>query len=513
MHELGTPLHAFDTAGIKGGIHVRKAEANEKLSTLDGIERTLKGSELVIADDENVLCLAGILGGQKAAVSLETQEIFLESAIFDAISIRKTAKLHGLNTDASFRFERGVDPDLTAYALNRAVDLIIEVAGGKVVQGLSDEIIRLPKAKEIQIDIKQISALIGLDLNDDDTHRLLLDLDFKIQSKKGSLWEIIAPNYRTDVNRSADVAEEILRIIGFNAIPIPEKWQYSFQPQKGISKHTFGNQISEFLVAQGYSEIMMNSLSKASYSSLIPSDLGVSLLNPLSSELSQMRQTLVFGLLETLVYNQNRQQNDLKLFEFGAIYHKKATEYVETNQIAFAISGKQEVENWNNSGSEATFFTLKGTFYSLLNRFGINQTTEAQLVDSPFFAEGLIISLDKQNIAEIGQIDHSLLRERSVVFKELPKTFEVRRDFSLLIDEATSYKDIERIAYDSEKHLLKSVRLFDVYEGEKIEAGKKSYAVSFHFQDTERTLTDQVIDACMEKIRKNLEKTAGASLR
>ena len=361
-------------------------------------------------------------------------------------------------------------------------------------------------------------------------------MDFKIQSKKGSLWEIIAPNYRTDVNRSADVAEEILRIIGFNAIPIPEKWQYSFQPQKGISKHTFGNQISEFLVAQGYSEIMMNSLSKASYSALIPSDLGVSLLNPLSSELSQMRQTLVFGLLETLVYNQNRQQNDLKLFEFGAIYHKKATEYVETNQIAFAISGKQEVENWNNSGSEATFFTLKGTFYSLLNRFVINQTTEAQLVDSPFFAEGLNISLENQNIAEIGQISHSLskrfgikndvyialinwdilytlLRERSVVFKELPKTFEVRRDFSLLIDEATSYKDIERIACDSEKHLLKSVRLFDVYEGEKIEAGKKSYAVSFHFQDTERTLTDQVIDACMEKIRKNLEKTAGASLR
>ena len=536
MHELGTPLHAFDTAGIKGGIQVRKAESNEKLSTLDGIERTLKGSELVIADDENVLCLAGIFGGQNAAVSMKTQEIFLESAIFDAISIRKTAKLHGLNTDASFRFERGVDPDLTAYALNRAVDLIIEVAGGKVVQGLSDEIIRLPKAKEIQIDIKQLSALIGLDLNDDDTHRLLLDLDFKIQSKKGPLWEITAPNYRTDVNRSADVAEEILRIIGFNAIPIPEKWQYSFLPQKGISKHTFGNQISEFLVAQGYSEIMMNSLSKASYSALIPSDLGVSLLNPLSSELSQMRQTLVFGLLETLVYNQNRQQNDLKLFEFGAIYHKKATEYVETNQIAFACTGKQEVENWNNSGSEATFFTLKGTFYSLLNRFGIGHTIETQLVDSPFFAEGLNISLEKQKIAEIGQISHSLskrfgikndvyvalinwdvlyalLRERSVVFKELPKTFEVRRDFSLLIDEATSYKDIERIAYESEKHLLKSVCLFDVYEWEKIESGKKSYAVSFHFQDTERTLTDQVIDACMEKIRKNLEKTAGASLR
>ena len=178
-----------------------------------------------------------------------------------------------------------------------------------------------------------------------------------------------------------------MRIIGFNAIPIPEKWQYSFLPQKGISKHTFGNQISEFLVAQGYSEIMMNSLSKASYSALIPSDLGVSLLNPLSSELSQMRQTLVFGLLETLVYNQNRQQNDLKLFEFGAIYHKKATEYVETNQIAFACTGKQEVENWNNSGSEATFFTLKGTFYSLLNRFVIGHTIETQLVDSPFFAE------------------------------------------------------------------------------------------------------------------------------
>ena len=537
MHELGTPLHAFDTMALSGEIKVRPAIANESIVTLDGIERKLKGTELVIANAKEALCLAGVMGGQQAAVSNATTSLFLESAVFNAVSIRKTAKIHNLNTDASFRFERGVDPDLTFFALNRAIDLLLEVAGGHLIQGPQDVIIHTPKRKEFDIDIVQINKLIGIQLSAVAVEKILLDLDFQINTKNESCWTVTAPNYRTDVNRMADVAEEILRIIGFNSVPIPDKFHYAFTPPPIVTKNNCEKQISEFLVAKGFAEIMMNSLSKSSYSTFIPEDQEpVRIMNPLSSELSQMRQTLIFGLCETIVYNQNRQQSDLKLFEFGASYHKIKDAYVQTNQLALSISGKQEVESWNNAKKTSTIFTLKGTLYSLLARFNIFEIQESIIARQPFFSEGLSFSIQNQVIAEIGTLNQRLksnfgikndvfiaiinwdllfdfIQQKRTLFKELPKTFEVRRDFSLLLNETTNYQEIERIAYQSEKTLLKKVNLFDVYEGDKLENGKKSYAVSFHFQDIEKTLTDQVIDACMERIRKNLEKELGANLR
>ena len=537
MHELGTPLHAFDKMALSGEIKVRPAIANESIVTLDGIERKLKGTELVIANAKEALCLAGVMGGQQAAVSNATTSLFLESAVFNAVSIRKTAKIHNLNTDASFRFERGVDPDLTFFALNRAIDLLLEVAGGHLIQGPQDVIIHTPKRKEFDIDIVQINKLIGIQLSAVAVEKILLDLDFQINTKNESCWTVTAPNYRTDVNRMADVAEEILRIIGFNSVPIPDKFHYAFTPPPIVTKNNCEKQISEFLVAKGFAEIMMNSLSKSSYSTFIPEDQEpVRIMNPLSSELSQMRQTLIFGLCETIVYNQNRQQSDLKLFEFGASYHKIKDAYVQTNQLALSISGKQEVESWNNAKKTSTIFTLKGTLYSLLARFNIFEIQESIIARQPFFSEGLSFSIQNQVIAEIGTLNQRLksnfgikndvfiaiinwdllfdfIQQKRTLFKELPKTFEVRRDFSLLLNETTNYQEIERIAYQSEKTLLKKVNLFDVYEGDKLENGKKSYAVSFHFQDIEKTLTDQVIDACMERIRKNLEKELGANLR
>ena len=537
MHELGTPLHAFDTMALSGEIKVRPAIANESIVTLDGIERKLKGTELVIANAKEALCLAGVMGGQQAAVSNATTSLFLESAVFNAVSIRKTAKIHNLNTDASFRFERGVDPDLTFFALNRAIDLLLEVAGGHLIQGPQDLIIHTPKRKEFDIDIVQINKLIGIQLSAVAVEKILLDLDFQINTKNESCWTVTAPNYRTDVNRMADVAEEILRIIGFNSVPIPDKFHYAFTPPPIVTKNNCEKQISEFLVAKGFAEIMMNSLSKSSYSTFIPEDQEpVRIMNPLSSELSQMRQTLIFGLCETIVYNQNRQQSDLKLFEFGASYHKIKDAYVQTNQLALSITGKQEVESWNNAKKTSTIFTLKGTIYSLLARFNIFEIQESIIALQPFFSEGLSFSIQNQVIAEIGTLNQRLksnfgikndvfiaiinwdllfefIQQKRTLFKELPKTFEVRRDFSLLLNETTNYQEIERIAYQSEKTLLKKVNLFDVYEGDKLENGKKSYAVSFHFQDIEKTLTDQVIDACMERIRKNLEKELGANLR
>lgn len=537
MHELGTPLHAFDKMALSGEIKVRPAIANESIVTLDGIERKLKGTELVIANAKEALCLAGVMGGQQAAVSNATTSLFLESAVFNAVSIRKTAKIHNLNTDASFRFERGVDPDLTFFALNRAIDLLLDVAGGHLIQGPQDVIIHTPKRKEFDIDIVQINKLIGIQLSAVAVEKILLDLDFQINTKNESCWTVTAPNYRTDVNRMADVAEEILRIIGFNSVPIPDKFHYAFTPPPIVTKNNCEKQISEFLVAKGFAEIMMNSLSKSSYSTFIPEDQEpVRIMNPLSSELSQMRQTLIFGLCETIVYNQNRQQSDLKLFEFGASYHKINDAYVQTNQLALSITGKQEVESWNNAKKTSTIFTLKGTIYSLLARFNIFEIQESIIALQPFFSEGLSFSIQNQVIAEIGTLNQRLksnfgikndvfiaiinwdllfefIQQKRTLFKELPKTFEVRRDFSLLLNETTNYQEIERIAYQSEKTLLKKVNLFDVYEGDKLENGKKSYAVSFHFQDIEKTLTDQVIDACMERIRKNLEKELGAILR
>ncbi len=537
MHELGTPLHAFDKMALSGEIKVRPAIANESIVTLDGIERKLKGTELVIANAKEALCLAGVMGGQQAAVSNATTSLFLESAVFNAVSIRKTAKIHNLNTDASFRFERGVDPDLTFFALNRAIDLLLDVAGGHLIQGPQDVIIHTPKRKEFDIDIVQINKLIGIQLSAVAVEKILLDLDFQINTKNESCWTVTAPNYRTDVNRMADVAEEILRIIGFNSVPIPDKFHYAFTPPPIVTKNNCEKQISEFLVAKGFAEIMMNSLSKSSYSTFIPKDQEpVRIMNPLSSELSQMRQTLIFGLCETIVYNQNRQQSDLKLFEFGASYHKINDAYVQTNQLALSITGKQEVESWNNAKKTSTIFTLKGTIYSLLARFNIFEIQESIIALQPFFSEGLSFSIQNQVIAEIGTLNQRLksnfgikndvfiaiinwdllfefIQQKRTLFKELPKTFEVRRDFSLLLNETTNYQEIERIAYQSEKTLLKKVNLFDVYEGDKLENGKKSYAVSFHFQDIEKTLTDQVIDACMERIRKNLEKELGANLR
>lgn len=537
MHELGTPLHAFDKMALSGEIKVRPAIANESIVTLDGIERKLKGTELVIANAKEALCLAGVMGGQQAAVSNATTSLFLESAVFNAVSIRKTAKIHNLNTDASFRFERGVDPDLTFFALNRAIDLLLDVAGGHLIQGPQDVIIHTPKRKEFDIDIVQINKLIGIQLSAVAVEKILLDLDFQINTKNESCWTVTAPNYRTDVNRMADVAEEILRIIGFNSVPIPDKFHYAFTPPPIVTKNNCEKQISEFLVAKGFAEIMMNSLSKSSYSTFIPEDQEpVRIMNPLSSELSQMRQTLIFGLCETIVYNQNRQQSDLKLFEFGASYHKIKDAYVQTNQLALSITGKQEVESWNNAKKTSTIFTLKGTIYSLLARFNIFEIQESIIARQPFFSEGLSFSIQNQVIAEIGTLNQRLksnfgikndvfiaiinwdllfefIQQKRTLFKELPKTFEVRRDFSLLLNETTNYQEIERIAYQSEKTLLKKVNLFDVYEGDKLENGKKSYAVSFHFQDIEKTLTDQVIDACMERIRKNLEKELGANLR
>ncbi len=538
MRELGTPLHAFDLNAIGSEVIVRKANPSEQLITLDGVERKLHADDLLIANTNEALCLAGLMGGKASGVSNETHSIFLESANFDAVSIRKMAKRHGLNTDASFRFERGVDPELTYFALNRAIDLIVTITGGTLTGGTIDKIINPIQAAKININLTHINTLIGLELSSIDIETILLALDFKIIGKNQEDWEIVAPSYRTDVTREADVIEEVIRIVGFDAIPIPQKWSFSAAPYDGLSKHQFQSNVSEFFVAKGFSEIMMNSLSKGAYAELNPATAtqAVRILNPLSSDLNTMRQNMAFGLLETIAYNQNRQQADMKIFEFGSSYAKIGDQYQQENHLALAISGRKEIESWNNSNDASNFFTLKGAVISLLNRYGIHKTVEDNLSAVSYYSDGLSLSHDGQTLVTIGIVSksiqkyfdvknevyiaifnwdllHSLSKKQESVFSELPKTFEVRRDFSLLMEHNITYKQLKDIALKScDKH-LKEVRLFDVYIGEKIGSDKKSYALSFHFQDQEHTLTDQIVDPLMENIRRQFEKQLGVSLR
>jgi len=541
MRELGTPLHAFDYSKLNGKIVVKKATKDSKFITLDGTERTLKGEELMITNGEENLCIAGVFGGLDSGISDATKNIFLESAVFNAVSVRKTAKTHGLNTDASFRFERGVDPDLTLFALRRATTLILEIAGGELASNEIDCVSKKPENRTLTIDLKRINRLIGCEISKSEAIQILKDLDFIVVKESDSLLELNIPNYRTDVHREADVAEEILRIYGFNKVPIPEKWNLSMPITEGINVDKLQATISEFLVGKGFNEALNNSLSKSSYvekfgGETLKTEHQVEMLNPLSQDLNVMRQSLLFGLLENIQHNQNRQNPTIKFFEFGKSYFKYASGFNEQRVISFVMTGSKQDENWINPNESVNFYTLKGIISSLLERLGLNSNRIEKASESSIFQDGLTIEIFKKQLVELGTVDSKIqkhfdikqtvyfasiqfdtlleiLKTVKIKFKELPKTFSTRRDFSFLVNKETKFSELEIAAKKSEKKLLQNVNLFDVYEGDKLEAGKKSYALSFTLQDGDRTLNDQEIDKAMEQIRLGIEKETGATLR
>lgn len=542
MRELGTPLHAFDADLLNGQIIVKKATKDSKFITLDGVERTLSGEELMITNGTDDLCIAGVFGGQTSGIKTETKNVFLESAVFNSVSVRKTARHHGLNTDASFRFERGVDPELTFYALQRAANLIMEVAGGSI--GMTPQDIKTENfehKKLLTINLDRVNQLIGYSIPKDQHFSILSDLDFKILSENENEIELEIPAYRIDVTREADIAEEVLRIYGFNNIPIPERWHLAVNAKKSIDRDKIQGTISELLVAKGFYEVLNNSLTKTSYAETfegetLKSERNVRLLNPLSQDLEVMRQTLVFGLLENIQRNQNRQNPNLKLFEFGKNYHLYPSGYEETNVLAIAITGSKSMELWNSDKDLVSYYTLKGIVKSLFDRLGLFEHLQFQTLQNELFADGEKCKILKKDILEIGLVSQKLLEHFEIKnpvycafinwdqlieslkivkinFKELPKTFAVRRDFSLLLNKETTYGELKETALNCDKKLLREVNLFDVYEGKNLEAGKKSYALSFTFQDQERTLTDTEIDAVMSKIKMSFEEKFGASLR
>jgi phenylalanyl-tRNA synthetase beta chain len=533
MFEFGTPMHAFDRNAIQNDISIKNAIKGTEFETLDGEKRKLTGSELMITSGGENLCMAGVFGGLHSGVSNKTTSIFLESAIFNATSIRKTSKVHALQTDASFRFERGVDPTFTEKAMLRAISLIQELTGARLAMEpvIIDHVDKT--SKNISFSTTFLNNRLGTQLLTSEICKILSNLDFKCENTLGENIEVTVPQYRIDVTRAEDVLEEVLRIYGFNKVALPKKWHISFPVEDGKNEENIQRTTSELFVSQGFNEVLNNSLRK--------NDLGddektsVAILNPLSKELATMRKSLFFGLLETIEYNQNRQQVEQRIFEFGKSYFKTNDKYVETRELAFAISGKVNDQSWQYKTRNLDFFDLKQSCDNLMTKLGIKKKLiEGANVDG-LFERSYAYTVGKDSLIEFGQVNTAHCKKAGVksktfiaianwdlllkysnaktIFKELPKTFFVRRDFSLILDENVEYASIENEGYKANKKLLKDITLFDVYEGDKLPKGKKSYAVSFTFQDNDSTLQDSTIDPIMEDIRKKLEENLGAELR
>ena len=539
LHELGQPLHAFDANQVKGNkIVVKTLPAGTKFKTLDEVERELHEEDLMICDGaETPLCIAGVFGGINSGVKEHTTSIFLESAYFNPVAIRKTAKRHALNTDASFRFERGIDPNITKYALKRAALLILEVAGGKISSELMDLYPTKIEDFEVFLSYEKMDRLIGAEIPRETIKNILSSLDIKVNSITDGGIGVTVPAYRVDVTREADIIEEILRVYGYNNIEFSHKLNTSIAFAEG-NEVKVENVIADQLVSQGFNETMANSLTKADYVELsenLNPEHNVAMLNPLSNDLGVMRQSLLFSGLESVIYNINRKNSTIKFFEFGKTYHKFESGYSEQKHVSIFVSGNRAKESWNTVSKKSDFFYLKGVVNTLLAKVGISNLKVAPSKND-VFSEGLSLSLGKIKIADLGVVKGAILKEfgikQEVLFADinwdnvlkvggkskvkitnLPKFPAVRRDFALLLDEKVTFNEIHRLAFQAEKNLLKEVDLFDVYQGDKLDAGKKSYAVSFLIQDENKTLNDKQIDKIMSKLQQTFEKNLGASLR
>ncbi|QIH37718.1 phenylalanine--tRNA ligase subunit beta [Flavobacterium sp. Sr18] len=537
LHELGQPLHAFDASKINGKIVVQTLPAGTKFTTLDDVERTLHEEDLMICDEKGPLCIAGVFGGKKSGVSESTNSIFIESAYFNPISIRKTAKRHQLNTDASFRFERGIDPTITEYALKRAALLIQEVAGGEIT---SDVMNMYPKKIEdfsVFLNFSKVAKIIGQEIPKDTIKKILVSLDIKVNSVSDAGLGLTIPSYRVDVQREIDVIEEILRVYGYNNINFSKKLNATVSNSPRNEDYKIQNTIATQLNSQGFHEMMANSLTTATYATLsdeLNVAHNVTMLNPLSADLSTMRQSLLFSGLEAVSYNINRKNADLKLFEFGKTYHNYLAGYEEKKHLSLFLTGNRNQENWTSAQRPSDFFLFKGYILGILSRLGLDKA-QNNPVTSDVFSEGLAISIGNETILEFGIVKKSILKHfgikqevfyadfdwdtilkkisTKIKYVEIPKYPEVRRDLALLIDKNITYDSIYNIARQTEKALLKDINLFDVYEGENLPEGKKSYALSFTIQDSSKTLTDVQIDKIMSKLQKNFETELGASLR
>ena len=539
LHELGQPLHAFDANKIRGNkVIVKTLKTGTKFITLDGVERELHEEDLMICDEKNPLCMAGIFGGLDSGVTENTTSIFLESAYFDPVSVRKTAKRHGLNTDASFRFERGIDPNITEYALQRAALMIVDIAGGEISSDLTDYYPKKIKDFQVRVSFENITKLIGTEIPKETIKSILTSLEIKVNNVTETGLGLTVPAYRNDVQREADVIEEILRVYGYNNVKTSNKLNASITYSNDLEDYKIQNIIGNQLVAQGFFEILSNSLTSPEYTALTQSlakEHQVELLNPLSGDLSVLKQSMLFSGLETLRYNINRKQEDLKLFEFGKTYKYIGSNTEEYKHLSMFVTGKKSRPQWNKMPEQSDFFFLKGTLEAVLSRLGIHNF-KIEPNQNDLISEGLCYKIGKFNIVSFGLVKNNVLKKfsinqqvlyadfdwdqilkvikkKSIKFKSIPKFPTIRRDFALLIDQKISFNEIYNLSYKTERKLLKSINLFDVYEGKNLPNGKKSYAVSFTFQDQHKTLNDKQIDKIMSKLLHQFEQQLGAELR
>lgn len=549
LFETGQPLHAFDADKITGKkVIVRTLPAGTKFTTLDEEERELDEKDLMICNTEEGMCIGGVFGGIKSGVKGSTKNIFLESAYFDPVFIRKTARRHGLNTDASFRFERGVDPNGVIYALKRAALLMKELAGGTISSEIIDVYPNPVEDFKVDISFANVTRLIGKELGVEQIKNILTSLEIKIEKEDDKGLSLLVPPYRVDVQREADVIEEILRIYGYNNVEIPSLVKSSLQYAEQPDRNQMRNRAAEMLTAQGFNEIWSNSLTKAGYYEGLEKygdAQTVKLLNALSADLNGMRQTLLFGGLEAISYNANRQNKNLKFYEFGNCYFYKGskrkehpeTNYREEEHLALFITGNKEEENWTEKEQPTSFYGIKTYAENILKRFGF-EASKMQILETEneLFAEGLSYQFNNKTLLEVGMVAKKWLKKfdienpvyyadfdwgqvlleqkkHKVVFEELPKFPAVRRDLALLIDKGVKFSQIKEAAFKVERQILREVNLFDVYEGKGIPAGKKSYAVSFILRDDQRTLKDTQIDKTMKKLLAAFEREIGAELR
>lgn len=523
---------------------VKKVAKETKFVTLDGTERKLSENDLMICDAEKPMCIAGVFGGLDSGVSETTKSIFLESACFEPVHVRKTSKFHNLKTDSSFRFERGTDPEITIYALQRAAKLLQELAGGEVAGSLIDIYPTKIEPKEIAFAFDTCDTLIGKKIEHNVIKKILHALGINISSEGQDALLLSVPAFKVDVTRAADVVEEVLRIYGYNNIGFPERVHssLSFAPKPDPEK--LREVCSDLLSANGFQEILNNSLTKAAYYDLLKTDASgnVNILNPLSSDLGIMRRSLLFGGLETISYNQKRKNPDLRLYESGKIYMKKAnTEegkwpFIELQRFAVFMTGRQQPESWNASSDKIGFYDLKATVQQLISRLGFSEA-KMDVIEASEFSQAMKVVVRKKEVVRFGSVAKNILKaldisgevyfadfdwdavlslvgsSKDIRFTEVPKFPSVRRDLALVIDKKISYKEVEELAWQTEKNLLREVNLFDVYEGEKLGSDKKSYAVSFILQDFDATLTDVQIEKIMEKLTKVYSEKLGATIR
>lgn len=557
LHEMGQALHAFDADEIKGNeIHVRYAKQGEKFVTLDGVEREMNERDLMIANTEEAMCIAGVFGGLKSGVTEKTKNVFLESAYFDPVTIRKTSRRHQLQTDASFRYERGCDPNNTLYVLQRAALLIQELAGGEIAMNIVDTVNGDFKPWDVTIDINRVNSLIGKAIGEDTIETILKALEINIVAKLGDSWQLEVPRYRVDVQRECDVVEDILRIYGYDNVEFPEKLNTSLAYGVKPDPEKLRRRIAEQLTAQGFNEILNNSLTKVSYYEPLQSltlDTCVKIMNPLSQDLGVMRQTLLFGGLESIARNANRKNADLKFYEFGNCYHYNGElkiknfeliqndplkAYSEEPHLALWITGNKAAQTWVRKEEKTTFYQLRAYVNNILVRLGVDLSkTTVERLENELFSDGLVLkAANGKALGYIGIVARKQLKvfdieqevyyadldwnqllkqnkQYKAVINDLPKYPEVKRDFALLVDKTVEFADLARAAFATEKKLLKNVYLFDVYEGKNLEAGKKSYALSFILQDAENTLKDTQIENIMNRMKATFEEKFHATLR